>query len=88
MARARPQWWDEAGAACQLSGTELTTGTVGWLLGRDEAHPAGWLLCRELFLYRCLEAVSYTHLDVYKRQPVRRAVRRAFWPRLPMARLS
>ena len=55
MARARPQWWDEAGAAGQLSGTELTIGTVGWLLGRDEAHPAGWLLCRELFLYRCLE---------------------------------
>ena len=24
MARARPQWWDEAGAAGQLSGTELT----------------------------------------------------------------
>lgn len=55
MAKARPQWWDEAGAAGQLSGTGLTIGTVGWLLGKDETHLSGWLLCRELFLYHCLE---------------------------------
>ena len=55
MAKACPQWWDEAGAAGQLSGTGLTIGTVGWLLGKDEAHLSGWLLCRELFLYHCLE---------------------------------
>lgn len=41
MARARPRWWDEAGAAGQLSGTGLTVGTMGWLLGRDETHPSG-----------------------------------------------
>lgn len=55
MAQACPQWWDEAGAAGQLSGTGLTIGTVGWLLGKDETHLSGWLLCRELFLYHCLE---------------------------------
>ena len=56
MARARPQWWDEAGAAGQLFGHRARRwhrGLASWQ--GVEAHPAGWLLCRELFLYRCLE---------------------------------
>ena len=37
-------------------------------------------------IYRCIGPVSYTHLDVYKRQPSRRASYRPLTIRLPLIR--
>ena len=74
MARARPQWWDEAGAAGQLSGTELTIGTVGWLLGR--MRPTAACLCRELFYTAAwkVECCGFFEQGRFFRAPTGRAV--------------
>ena len=57
MSVIRPIWWDYEGAFGQLSSSnfEEVIGTVGWFVGEDEANPKGWVLCRELKLYKSIE---------------------------------
>lgn len=55
MSTLKPDWWDYQGAFGQLSNIKENIRTVGWYLGEDEAHPKGWILCRELIGYRTLE---------------------------------
>ena len=55
MSTVKPDWWDYDGAFGQLSDISESIRTVGWYTGPDEAHPKGWILCRELIGYRTLE---------------------------------
>ena len=54
MANIKPDWWDFEGAVDQLSDIRNTAQNVGWLMGEDENHPKGWLLCTEYPCYSCL----------------------------------
>jgi len=55
MQAIKPDWWNYEGALGQLSDVNENIKTVGWYLGEDAAHPRGWILCRELTVYRTLE---------------------------------
>lgn len=55
MSTIKPDWWDYEGALGQLSNIDVCIRTIGWYTGEDEAHPRGWVLCRELIDYRTLE---------------------------------
>lgn len=55
MARIKPEWWDEQGAASQLSSG------IGWYFGDNENEPGGWVLCKDLRPYRTgeIECLGY-----------------------------
>ena len=55
MSTIQPIFWNYNGAMKQLSGTKESIRTVGWFVGEDEGHPKGWVLCRELVLYKTIE---------------------------------
>lgn len=54
MCTMKPEWWDYEGAFSQLSDINESIKTIGWYLGEDSGHPAGWILCRELVGLRAL----------------------------------
>ena len=62
-------------AGVLLRHVPLTAERVTGIVSRGGSIMAKWCLAhhRESFLYTHFEAVSYTHLDVYKRQPLRLA---------------
>lgn len=69
MTTIRSQWWPSyEDAYGQLTDIDESIGTVGWYLGADEAHPKGWILCRELRGYRAieLECSGYDDDGVFK----------------------
>ncbi|MBS6219544.1 MAG: hypothetical protein KH900_03750 [[Clostridium] symbiosum] len=55
MCTMKPEWWDYEGAFSQLSDINESIKTIGWYLGEDSGHPAGWILCRELVGLRAIE---------------------------------
>jgi hypothetical protein len=61
MADIKPDWWDYEGAVAQLSDIRNMVVNVGWLMGDDEQHPQGWVLCAEYECYSCLsiECLGY-----------------------------
>lgn len=69
MTGIRSIWWpDFEDAYGQLTDIRQSIGTVGWVLGEDEAHPRGFALCRELKGYRAieLECCGYDDGGVFK----------------------
>ena len=55
MSTIRPVWWDYEGALGQLGNIDEAIETVGWFIGENEKQPKGWVLCRELKLYKSIE---------------------------------
>lgn len=68
MSTLKPEWWDYDGAYGQLSNIDESIKTVGWYCGDDAEHPTGWILCRELIVYRALEleCCGYNDNGIFK----------------------
>lgn len=56
MTEIKPEWWPSfSDAYDQITSTDSSIGTVGWLMGDTETQPCGWVLCRELKCYNAIE---------------------------------
>ena len=73
MCTMKPEWWDYEGAFSQLSDINESIKTIGWYLGEDSGHPAGWILCRELVGLRDLRDRGDTGAFADRRSAERKA---------------